>query len=132
MGRPTCFESRLHQFSPALFRDRPSLFSLLGLTLFLKFSKTRPFVAGASSRLLFAVLWGVAASLVASPYGLSVPYPRTRGWYFTMMPVAPIPDRFVSCFSTVLRVAISRVCRVDGMVSVGGKLSLAANGAGAA
>jgi len=113
-----------------LISGQMALFSLLGLTLFLKFIKARPFLAGASLwlcalkpqdfvpfgvvliiwcvlRRSFAVLWGVSAALVASLAIVRALDPSAWGEYFRMMSAAGIPNAFIPCLSTMLRVAIS-------------------------
>jgi hypothetical protein len=113
-----------------LISGQMSLFPLLGLTLFLRFQRTRPFIAGASLWLCalkpqdfvpFAVvltLWclihrnwqilcgAATALLVTSSIVLGL---DSSAWhqYSVMMKAASIPDKLIPCLSTMVRLLIS-------------------------
>jgi len=112
-----------------LISGQSALFPLLGLTLFLRFVNTRPWLAGASLWLCalkpqdfvpFGVVllawslwrrnWQLLLGATLS-FGVSIGIvwlldPSAWREYFSMMSAANIPDQFVPCLSTLLRVAI--------------------------
>jgi len=118
-------------FGPALFcimTGQSAIFCLLGVTLFLRFHKSRPFIAGICLFLcvlkphlfipvavvfvawcVFERNWRVPAGLgTALLAGLAIGFGLDHhGWsqYRAMMAAEPLQSEFVSCLSVALRTA---------------------------
>jgi hypothetical protein len=123
-----------YSFAPALLcvlGGQTALFALLGLTLFLRFHLSRPFIAGLSLwlcalkphlflpfagvllvwvvlRRAYSLLAGVALALAASSLVAWFLDPAVWAQYAQMMRSAGIEDEFIPCLSVVLRFAIHR------------------------
>jgi hypothetical protein len=134
-GRP---RNKLHllgySFAPALLcilGGQTALFALLGLTLFLRFHHSRPFVAGLSLwlcalkphlflpfatvllvwvllRRAYRLLAGAVLALAASSLVAWLLDPSVWAQYARMMRSSGIEDEFIPCLSVALRFAIHR------------------------
>lgn len=116
-------------FLSCIISGQISFLPLLGLTLFLKLHRTRPFAAGAALwlcamkpqdfvpfaivlvawcvvRRAWSVFGGAAAALAASSALVWILDPFAWREYFAMMSAASIPDLYVPCLSTILRLLI--------------------------
>jgi hypothetical protein len=130
-GRP---EDRLHwlgySFAPAmicLFAGQTSLFALLGLVLFLRFHKTRPFIGGLSLWLCalkphlflpfgvvllawivasksYKLLAGATAAMAASCALVYLIDPMAWTQYFQMIRASGIQKEYIPCLSVALRI----------------------------
>ncbi len=135
LGRPP---NKLHylgySFAPAvlcILSGQTALFALLGLVLFLRFHRDRPFVAGvalwlcalkphlflpfAAALLLWIVfhralrlLAGALLALAASSLLATLLDPRVWAQYAQMMHSSGIQNEFIPCLAVALRYAIHR------------------------
>ncbi len=135
LGRPS---NKLHylgySFAPALLcilGGQTALFALLGLVLFLRFHRDRPFVAGlalwlcalkphlflpfAAALLLWIVLHralrllaGALLALAASSLFASLLDPQVWTQYAQMMRSSGIQNEFIPCLAVALRYALHR------------------------
>ncbi len=116
-------------FTPALIcliMGQTSLFALLGLVLFLRYHRDRPFAAGAALWLCllkphlflpfatalaawmvmkrsYKILAGAAAALAASSAAAYLIEPRAWSLYLAMMRAPNIEQEFIPCLSDALR-----------------------------